>query len=142
MLFVVTAGRHDKFLHIASEEGARRHYSVKYLLLAGMLKNGFSAPILRPDYKILDPDEKWYYFNNDELRKTILEHVEFPIPSNDNGNEEEEEQDDTPPRLLVTSVDIAEGAVVIFDSFKKDDGSRKSMYRKEEIIDGRKFWVY
>ena len=32
------------------------------------------------------------------------------------------------PRLLVTAVDIAEGITVTFDSYKKSDGKRKTVY--------------
>ena len=32
------------------------------------------------------------------------------------------------PRLLVTAVDIAEGIAVTFDSYKKSDGKRKTVY--------------
>ena len=36
------------------------------------------------------------------------------------------------PRLLVTAVDIAEGVTVTFDSDKKSDGKRKTVYSPGE----------
>jgi NTE family protein len=123
----------NKILPTATEEAARRHYSVKYLSLIGMTKKVFSAPILRPDYKFLDPDEKWYFFSNEGLKKTIKQHAKFPIPARGAANKKK-----IPPRLLVTSVDIAEGITVVFDSFKKSDGLRKTGYRKAEGETGYK----
>jgi NTE family protein len=120
----------------ATEEAARRHYSVKYLSLIGMTKKVFSAPILRPDYKFLDPDEKWYFFSNEGLKKTIKRHAKFPIPARGAANKKKEKE--IPPRLLVTSTDIAEGVTVVFDSFKKSDGLRKTGYGKAESGTGYK----
>jgi hypothetical protein len=124
-------GWHDKNPYAANEEAARRHYSAKFLSLVGMKEKVFSAPIIVPDYKFFDPDEKWYLFTNDGLRKTIGKYADFPIPSNDTSNKEGE-QGEMPPRLLITSVDVVEGVSVIFDSFKKPDGMRKSEYGKEK----------
>jgi hypothetical protein len=32
----------------------------------------------------------------------------------------------TQPRLILVTVDVAEGATVVFDSYEKEDGTRKS----------------
>ena len=122
---------HDKIPFVASEEAARRHYSVKFLSLVGMKEKVFSAPMIVPDYKFFDPDEKWYLFTNKGLRDTIEKYADFPISSNNRSNKKGE-QEEIPPRLLITSVDVAEGVTVTFDSYRKPDGTRKSEYGKEE----------
>jgi NTE family protein len=43
----------------------------------------------------------------------------------------------TQPRLILVSVDVAEGAPVAFDSYETEDGSRKSEYGKYIVKDGR-----
>jgi NTE family protein len=43
------------------------------------------------------------------------------------------------PRLLLVSVDVAEGAAVTFDSYETEDGSRKSEYGKY-ILKTEKKW--
>jgi NTE family protein len=122
---------HDKIPFAASEEAARRHYSVKFLSLVGMKEKVFSAPMIVSDYKFFDPDEKWYLFTNKGLRDTIEKYADFPISSNNRSNKKGE-QEEIPPRLLITSVDVAEGVTVTFDSYGKPDGTRKSEYGKEE----------
>lgn len=128
---------HEKIPSAASEEAARRHYSVKFLSLVGMREKVFSAPMTVPDYKFFDPDEKWYLFTNEGLRNTIRKYADFPIPSNGTSNKEGE-QKEIPPRLLITSVDVSEGVTVTFDSYRKPDGTRKSEYGKEEGKTGYK----
>jgi predicted acylesterase/phospholipase RssA len=119
-----------KLQSIASKELAKRYYSVKQLWNFGA-KNMYSAPIIRPDYKFLDSDNTWFVHNNDPLKETIGHFADFPISTSFDKNQ---------PRLLVTSVDISEGETVIFDSYKKADGSRKSEYgsyvngRHEHVI--------
>ena len=43
----------------------------------------------------------------------------------------------TQPRLILVSVDVAEGATVVFDSYEKEDGSRKSEYGKYIVQNGK-----
>jgi len=130
-------GWHDKIPFAASEEAARRHYSAKFLSLVGMREKVFSAPMIVPDYKFFDPDQEWYLFTNEGLRNTIAKYADFPIPSNNTSNKEGE-QKEILPRLLITSVDVAEGVTVTFDSYRKPDGTRKSEYGKEEGKTGYK----
>jgi predicted acylesterase/phospholipase RssA len=49
----------------------------------------------------------------------------------------DENASSTQPRLILVSVDVAEGATVAFDSYENEDGSRKSEYGKYIINDGR-----
>ncbi len=41
------------------------------------------------------------------------------------------------PRFILVGVDVAEGASVVFDSYEKEDGSRKSEYGKYIVQDGK-----
>ena len=43
----------------------------------------------------------------------------------------------TLPRLILVSVDVADGAPVTFDSYEREDGSRKSEYGKYILQNGR-----
>ena len=43
----------------------------------------------------------------------------------------------TQPRLILVSVDVAEGFPVVFDSYEKEDGSRKSEYGKYIVQNGK-----
>lgn len=104
----------------ASTEAARRYYSVKEYWKRGT-PNVCSPPIPKPDFKFADLDNMWFTHDNTELQKTISSFTDFPIAT-----KFEEKQ----PRLLVFSVDVAEGQTVTFDSYPKPDGSRRSEYGK------------
>ncbi|MGB8937255.1 MAG: hypothetical protein WCC17_19365 [Candidatus Nitrosopolaris sp.] len=45
--------------------------------------------------------------------------AKFPISTNFENNE---------PRLLLVAADVQEGVPVVFDSYEKEDGTRKSRY--------------
>lgn len=104
----------------ASTEAARRYYSVKEYWKRGT-PNVCSAPIPNPDLKFADLDNLWFTHDNDQLQETIRRFTDFPIATTF-----EKKQ----PRLLVFSVDAAEGQTVTFDSYPKHDGSRRSEYGK------------
>ena len=110
---------HEKIDGIAIEEAARRYYSTKYFVFGG--QKVFSTKEIRPDYKFFDQDNnaKWLVLNDEPLQKQIETFGAFPIKSSFDKGE---------PRLLVTAVDIAEGITVTFDSYKKADGKRKTVY--------------
>ena len=61
--------------------------------------------------------------NEEPLKKLIENFGKFPIGTCIDKGE---------PRLLVTAVDIAEGITVTFDSYKKSDGKRKTVYSPGE----------
>jgi len=97
----------------ASPEAARRYYSTKYFLQNGA-DRVFSEPKLILDDKFFDfgfslPNNLWIRYSNDRLRESIDRHAKFPIATS-NGE----------PRLLVVSVDVADGATVTFDSYSKE----------------------
>jgi NTE family protein len=61
----------------------------------------------------------WYRFSNEPLRKSLERFAKFPIASAYEENQ---------PRLILVAVDVADGVPVTFDSYVKEDGSRKTEY--------------
>lgn len=111
---------YEKGTHlVASEESARRYYSVKEFSKLGV-KNVFK-PIRPPkaDNKFYDPQNQWLLFDNQPLRKSTEEFANFPIATSFEKGE---------PRLLVISVDAAEGTTVTFDSYENQQGQRETEY--------------
>ncbi len=104
---------------IASEEAARRYYSVKEFSKSGV-ENVFK-PIHPPkeDRRFCDSQNKWLVYDNQPLRKSIEKFAKFPIATSFDKGE---------PRLLVISVDAAEGTAVTFDSYENEDGRRETEY--------------
>ena len=122
----------------ASQEAARRYYSVRKLLMGQVRNNMYYAC---PDTPIKDNrffdhqfQEKapnflhndWFLHSSRPLQQGIQKYAKFPISTTfeDKGNDKYQQE----PRLLVFSVDVAEGVTVTFDSYPKADGSRKSEY--------------
>ncbi len=103
--------------NLATEEAARRYYSAKEFVSKG--KKVFSSKEPRPDNKFFDQNATWYMLNDVPLQLQIEAFGDFPIATRLDKGE---------PRLLVTAVDIAEGITVTFDSYKKSDGKRKTVY--------------
>jgi len=104
---------------VASEESARRYYSVKEFAKSGV-KNVFK-PIHPPkqDNRYCDPQNLWQLYDNQPLRKSIEKFAKFPIATNFDKGE---------PRLLIISVDAAEGTTVTFDSYETEQGKRETEY--------------
>jgi len=112
---------------IATGEAARRYYSAKEFIINGT-PNVFSPnPLPITDAKFFDnyllpynlAPNIWYRYDNHALKETIRRSIHFPIATN---------FDQKQPRLLAISVDVEEGETVTFDSYKKEDGTRKSQY--------------
>ena len=104
---------------IATGEAARRYYSAKEFVVAGV-PHAFSPPIPTRDNRFFDPIwNTWYRFSNEPLRKSLERFAKFPIATAFEENQ---------PRLLLVAVDVAKGAPVTFDSYAKEDGSRKTEY--------------
>src|SRR5215211_7536620 len=108
---------------MASTEAARKYYSAKYYFLNGAPKvQQPLPPFPRPDLRFFDGiPNAWFIHSSDRLKNTILNFAKSQIATNHKKNE---------PRLLIFSVDAAEGKTVTFDSYPKADGSRKSEYGK------------
>lgn len=115
----------------ASEEAARRYYSVKKLLMNEVPNNMYYLLEYVKDNKFYDTlrldtrdsrscfNNDWVLYSSKPLQYSIEKYAKFPISTDYKNNQ---------PRLLVCSVDVAEGKTIIFDSYPKADGSRKSEY--------------
>jgi hypothetical protein len=118
----------------ASEEAARRYYSVKNLILNQTRNNMYYPCGIIEDNKFFDiPDlfNTWFLHSSKPLQDSIEKYAKFPIATEFYGENKTSQQQQHQPRLLVFSVDAAEGITVTFDSYPKQDGSRRSEYGKE-----------
>ena len=105
---------------IATGEAARRYYSAREFAISGV-PNVFSPRMPMFYNKFLDYTNTWYRFSNKPLKKALEKFAKFPIATR---------HEDNQPRLLLVSVDVADGVAVTFDSYPKEDGVRKSEYGK------------
>ena len=114
----------------ASSEAARRYYSVKEYLKHGTPKVFSSLPP-EPDSKFADPDNTWFVHDSSPLQNTIERYSKdenkekLSIATSWNNRE---------PRLLVVSVDVAEGKTVSFDSYHtKAEDPENTLYEDDGI---------
>jgi NTE family protein len=110
---------------IATNEAARRYYSVQEFLFRGA-ENVFEPqkpfPI-RDDKFFDDRYNTWYRYSNDPLKESVKAYADFPIQTNPENKE---------PRLLLVTVDIEEGETVTFDSYSpKSEYGEYFAQRKE-----------
>ena len=103
---------------LASSESARRYYGTKQFMLRGVPKV-FGLSKTLEDKRFLDPVNTRYLYSNEPLKRSLEKFAKFPIATSYQNNE---------PRLLLVSVDIQEGSTVLFDSYEKEDGTRKTEY--------------
>jgi predicted acylesterase/phospholipase RssA len=103
---------------IASGESARRYFSTKEFILKGV-PNVFVPKTPLPDHRFFDPSNTWYIYDNRPLKESLEKFVKFPISTSFENNE---------PRLLLVAVDVQTLTPVVFDSYEKKDGTRKSEY--------------
>ena len=103
---------------VASGESARRYFSTKEFILKGV-PNVFvpKTPLL--DNRFFDPANTWYVYDNSPLKQSLEKFAKFPISTSFDNDE---------PSLLLVAVDVQELTPVVFDSYEKEDGSRKSEY--------------
>ena len=71
------------------------------------------------DKTFFDPSSVWYLYSNEPLKQSLEKFAKFPIATSYEKKE---------PRLLLVAVDVQEGSTVVFDSYEKADGSRKTEY--------------
>lgn len=104
---------------VASEEAARRYYSVKEFAKSGVEK--VFKPIHPPkqDKRFFDIQNQWLVYDNQPLRKSIEEFAKLPIATSFEKGE---------PRFLVIGVDASEGTTVTFDSYDDEQGNRETQY--------------
>ena len=112
----------------ATGEAARRYYSAKEFAITGV-PHVFSRPKPARDNKFFDfLWNTWYRFDNEPLRKSLERFAKFPIATAFEENQ---------PRLILVAVDVADGVPVTFDSYAKEDGSRKTEYGRYLKQDGK-----
>ena len=75
------------------------------------------TPLL--DNRFFDPSNTWYIYDNRPLKESLEKFAKFPISTSFENDE---------PRLLLVAVDVQELTPVVFDSYEKEDGTRKSEY--------------
>jgi hypothetical protein len=103
---------------IASGESARRYFCTKEFILKGV-PNVFIPKIPLSDNRFFDPSNTWYSYDNRPLKESLEKFAKFPISTSFENDE---------PRLLLVAVDVQEVIPVVFDSYEKEDGTRKSEY--------------
>ena len=103
---------------IASGESARRYFTTKEFILKGV-PNVFVPKMPLLDNRFFDPSNTWYIYDNKPLKESLEKFAKFPISTSFENNE---------PRLLLVAVDVQEATPVVFDSYEKEDGTRKSEY--------------
>ena len=123
---------HDHiYAGFASGEAARRYYSSKQFAITGV-PTVFSPLVPLVDTRYFDPQNIWYRFDSGPLKRSLERFARFPISTT------YDDKSSLPqPRLILVSVDVAEGAPVTFDSYETEDGSRKSEYGKYITYNGK-----
>jgi NTE family protein len=104
--------------NLATGESARRYYGTKRFMFEGV-PHVFGLSKTLEDRRFLDPANTWYLYSNEPLKKSLEKFANFPIATSYQENE---------PRLLLVALDVQEGAAVVFDSYEKADGTRKTEY--------------
>lgn len=97
------------FPNKASIEAARKYYAAKESIFLGS-KGVFSPVMPIYDSKYFDPFNTWFRSNNQQLKATLKESVNFPLKTEVYKNE---------PRLLTVTVDVVTGKAVTFDSYNE-----------------------
>jgi predicted acylesterase/phospholipase RssA len=103
---------------VASGESARRYYGTKEFIIRGV-PNVFKPKSPLPDSKFFDPANTWYIYDNTPLKESLEKFAKFPIATSFDNNE---------PRLLLVAADVQKGSPVLFDSYEKENGRRRSEY--------------
>ncbi|MFZ0513041.1 MAG: patatin-like phospholipase family protein [Candidatus Nitrosopolaris sp.] len=116
---------------IASGEAAGRYFSAKEFAITG-IPTVFAPLMPVIDTRFFDLQNIWYRFNSGPLKRSLERFAKFPIATTF------DDKSSLPqPRLLLVSVDVAEGTAVTFDSYETEDGSRKSQYGKYIVRNGK-----
>ena len=117
-------------IKMGMDEVVRKYFSVKEYLRHGT-PNVCTQPETRNgDDKFGDPANLWFHHSSKPLEDTIVRH------STDNNEKLTISTclDEKQPRLLVVSVDVADGKTVTFDSYYKESkGCENSLYDGDGI---------
>ena len=119
----------------ASPEAVRKYYSVKHYFFSGDgAPNFFNPKALEDDSRFQDNDllgNRWQVYSSKPLEQTIKRYSKAK-------SDEKKDDDDLriatswdkrEPRLLVISLDVADGKTVAFDSYhREDEDPRNSLY--------------
>ena len=103
---------------LASGESARRYFSTKEFIFKGV-PTVFVPKASLYDHRFHDLSNTWYLYDNKPLKDSLEKFAKFPISTSFENGE---------PRLLLVAVDVQEAAAVVFDSYEKEDGTRKTEY--------------
>ena len=114
------------FPEAPSKENSRRLFSVTEFMHRGV-PNVFSAPKYRLDNQFYGLTQPWFQANNHALKESLEKFIDFPIATDFDKNE---------PHLLLLAVDVQEAIPVVFDSYKKADGKRKTIYGQKPAKNG------
>jgi NTE family protein len=109
---------HYLYNFVATSESARRYYNTKQFMFTGV-PNVFKPFQALTDKTFFDPLNMWYLYSTGPLKRSLEKFANFPIATSYDKNE---------PRLLLAAVDVQEGSTVVFDSYEKPDGDRKTVY--------------
>jgi NTE family protein len=109
---------HYLYNFVATSESARRYYNTKQFMFTGV-PNVFKPFQALTDKTFFDPLNMWYLYSSGPLKRSLEKFANFPIATSYEKNE---------PRLLLVAVDVQEGSSVVFDSYEKPDGDRKTVY--------------
>ena len=127
----------DNLGPVALYEAARRYYSWRYFVQAG-ISNVITPSIPQPDFRFFDlfnTASILYRFDNEPLKRTIFKYWSPDAPPISKGEESESKQQ---TRLLLVSVDLQNCATATFDSYKKEkdvDGNpiHRTVYGDDKI---------
>jgi len=114
------------FPNAPSKETTRRFFSVNEFIYRGV-PNVFSVPKLRLDEQFFGLGVPWFQSSNEGLKESLEKFIDFPIATDFEKNE---------PRLLLVAADVQEAVPVPFDSYKKSDGKRKTIYGQTKSENG------
>ena len=124
-------------MFIASSEAMRRYYSVKSYLFRYGTPNVCSLPIPQCGLKFADHDDKALEFVSDStpLQETLERYSKYQKNENNQDLRLATSWQQREPRLLVVSLDVAEGKTVVFDSYHKeaDHDPKDSLYDGDGI---------
>ena len=115
------------FPNAPSKEESRRLFSVNEFLYKGV-PNVFTPPKIRFDAPFLGLAAPWYQSSNEGPKQSLEKFIDFPIATEYEKNE---------PQLLLVSADVQEALPVMFDSYKKPDGTRHTLYGQTTSKDGK-----
>jgi NTE family protein len=109
---------HYLYSLVATSESARRYFNTKQFSYYGV-PNVFKPSQTLVDKTFLDPFNTWVLYSNEPLKQSLEKFAKFPIATSYEKNE---------PRLILVAVDVQDGNPVVFDSYEKADGNRKTEY--------------